>query len=78
MTRMLNIYSRGRLELQPGRLNATEPTVVAERSMEEGLLEREGFVETLIAAGTFVRRGNPVTGVLQSNGVGHKFYKGLE
>jgi len=51
----------------------------------EGMLERntirvdrrEGFVQTPIAAGTFIRRGNPVTGVLQSNRVEHRFYRGF-
>jgi hypothetical protein len=58
MKRMLNICSCERLEL------LERNTIRAEG--------REGFVQTPIAAGTFVRRGNPVTAVLQSNGVEHK------
>ena len=85
MKGVLNICSRGRLELQPGRLNATEPTVVAAERSTEGIRERdtikaevrEGFVETPIAAGTFVQRGNLVTSVLESNRVEHRFYMGL-
>ena len=54
---------------------AAEPTVVAAGMLERNTIRaegREGFVQTPIAAGTFVRRGNPVTAVLQSNGVEHK------
>jgi hypothetical protein len=54
---------------------AAEPTVVAAEMLERNTIRaegREGFVQTPIAAGTFVRRGNPVTGVLQSDGVKHR------
>lgn len=67
--RMLNICSRVRLERQPRRLSATEPTLAEKERLIERIRERDTirvevrdrFAETLIIAGTFIRKGNPVT-----------------
>jgi hypothetical protein len=61
-----------RLKRLPRRQNATEPTPAEEERIREGKMirveVRDGFVETSIAVGTFVRKGNPV---LQPNGAKH-------